>query len=565
MFAKSIWIISAIFMSLSLHAGSFNWDVLKYPHGGHPEYNPCKTNANYKCYYIDPIAGNDKNNGRRPAMAKQSIDAEILSVIGNSDKSSRKNVDKVMLLFKRGTIYTKNLSIANIAGDRHHPFVIGAYGASEDHPPVISKGVRLVNSEFVTIRDLEAPKVFLVLFNNNILIFNNLIRGSKSNGIYIAAGSHHTVVAKNFVYDIGANDGISIHDINWKLSEDLQEYLSGEGFVEAGPHHWIIDNTVIGNEHMEDGIDVARGDTLYDYQGNYKGESFKEHAKRSLNDVKILQNNILGLAIEIEDPVKRGYKTLYHKDGGQSAFGINSGHFGDYSWIKNNIVGYTRNAGISLKHNSGDEKSSLRKNAIMSHNIVFEAGGNILEGKLLNPKPSFIVGHENILVKNNTIVRDEISPGSMLSSQYNGRNLMYKDNILSYDTSKTMVINDKLRKNSPYYILEPGSLRKDDYLEDRKYEKGFENKLTSDKMSYYLNPSKWSAAWFRLQFVNKKFKDQGALNSAGEFRSHSVFPIPLAKEDLSVIEEKKKVGDGYCGWEGFKIITAGYNIKCQKK
>ena len=101
-------------------------------------------------YYIDPLEGNDANSGRTPDKAWKSLERvkELTLLPGEQ------------LLLKRGTTLNGQLEIS-AQGTAGKPAVVGTYGEETLPKPCIVGddtslyAVRVFNSEYVTVRDLE--------------------------------------------------------------------------------------------------------------------------------------------------------------------------------------------------------------------------------------------------------------------------------------------------------------------------------------------------------------------------------------------------------------------------
>jgi hypothetical protein len=99
-------------------------------------------------YYFDPVAGQDNNTGTSASQPFQSLHkiSELQLNAGDS------------LLLKGGAVFRETLQIT-CSGSEKMPVVIGSYGSSE-RPILEAKGqseatVHVINSEYITIRDLE--------------------------------------------------------------------------------------------------------------------------------------------------------------------------------------------------------------------------------------------------------------------------------------------------------------------------------------------------------------------------------------------------------------------------
>lgn len=117
--------------------------------GGGVHLTSC-TSTPENAYYIDPVEGNDANSGRSPQEAWKTLEkASTVSLIPGEQ-----------LLLKRGATLNGQLEI-NAQGTAAQPVTVGAYGDSQLPKPCIVGddtslyAVRVFNSEYVTVRDLE--------------------------------------------------------------------------------------------------------------------------------------------------------------------------------------------------------------------------------------------------------------------------------------------------------------------------------------------------------------------------------------------------------------------------
>ncbi len=199
--------------------------------------DPCESGGT--CYYVDARDGLDSNNGTS-AAPWQTIDRvnDAMSGLNAGD----------YVLFHRGRDWgtTQNLWAFNLSGSENKPITFGAYG--EGARPRVT-GVGIKNSNHVTIRDFEQAgsrrgPCTTVRDSGYIILQDLHVHDCSNNGLSFGSGTHHGVMIDNRVWDIPANDALSIHD-------------SSTGTV--GDHHWIVDNIVTGYV-AEQPIDIATGD-----------------------------------------------------------------------------------------------------------------------------------------------------------------------------------------------------------------------------------------------------------------------------------------------------------------
>lgn len=293
---------------------------LSYAEGGPKGADPGAGLTNV--YYADSQNGDDTKDGKTPETAWKS-ESKIQS-------SKSLLVPGTMLLLKRGSEWEENIRFETIKGTESAPIVFGAYGDLLLPNPRFHRDFFVQSSEFVMVRDLEFAKINTAL-SKYITIYNNVVHGSAkvnyypSNAVMAWGGSSHIAMVSNFVYDLSANDGLVVH-----------------GSAEGDPkgHVWIVDNVVIGNSGMEDGIDLAMSET---------GSS------SPCIDVKVIGNRVQMEAVP-------GISTKTGKGG----MLINGGHGGKYIWIVGNTMGNSGNQGVNM----GGEKDYV----FYSGNVIFSAG-----------------------------------------------------------------------------------------------------------------------------------------------------------------------------------------------
>ena len=271
-------------------------------------------------YHVDGDRGNDLNMGSRRAPWKTLT--KVNQMIG-----SLRPGDAV--LFQRGDSWSGGLEIKGLDGTAGKEILFGAYGPEADTKPSIQGNVRIENANHIILRDLEVhgssggPGISAG-FSSHLQLINNDVHDCKSNGIRYGELVHHTTTVDNRVWDVHANDGVSIHDTNW-----------GDAPRPVGAHHWVIDNIFPGNYH-EDAIDFATEPI-----GTFPAGE----------DVKIIGNRITGAKLA----------------------GVVVGHEGRYVWIIGNTIS---NCG---QRGSGAIASTGRQ-ALISGNILFNNVRPVLLG-----------------------------------------------------------------------------------------------------------------------------------------------------------------------------------------
>ena len=267
-------------------------------------------------HYVDSTRGDDENPGSRQQPWKTLVRA-VTDPLAPGDT----------VLLRRGCAWDgESLVIRGVRGTDEQPITFGAYGPPGEPRPSIGNGrVSVRDCEHLVIRDLEVHHspggpCIAVSESGYLTVMNNLVHHARSNGIAYHERVHHTATIGNTVYDVLANDGISIHDGNW-----------GRTPTPVGSHHWVIDNLMTGN-YREDAIDFASED--YD------------NAKAA-EDVKIIGNRIVGARLA----------------------GVVAQHQCRYVWVLGNTIarcGTSGAAAISLGKEKGDG--------------LVKASGNLLVG-----------------------------------------------------------------------------------------------------------------------------------------------------------------------------------------
>ena len=227
--------------------------TLVYSTGG-PYEADSGVRAGVSAFYVDAVAGDDSNDGLQPLS-----DGNGAGPWRTASKALHWDYPPgTHLLFKRGTVYLGGGALdtvgTKVASTEATPFVLGAYGAEALALPMLEYNVQ-VRGEHVTVRDLDLHRV--VLNGKYILLFRCTIHSmiqpptslSQANNLIVMSSfSSYCAVVECLVYDCDANDLISIHD------------SSSGGTV--GSHHWVVDNTIIGNSGVEQCFDMASADAF---------------------------------------------------------------------------------------------------------------------------------------------------------------------------------------------------------------------------------------------------------------------------------------------------------------
>ncbi len=315
--------------------------------------------------YVNAMTGNDANDGKTQATAWQTLGKVV------SERNSY--LPGFHILFKRGQSWTGSIIFyENPQGTEGKRIVFGAYGSLLDARPIITKIV-LITSYWM-VRDIQSGR-FAIADGHHSIFYNNICFGGGNNGLMSTGKCHHTAFVSNLIYDVDNNDAISIHGVNW--SDELR-------VVES--HHWVLDNVVIGNSGMEDGIDVSMGAPGYPVHG----------------DVKVVYNRVQMTAVP-----------GLSKRTGSGRHQIIFGHPGINHWV----VGNTLSGGTTPAINLGGKQSVFK----VSGNIAFK--GNVSSAvEVSSPTVSFenntvhiyasptipyISNSTNSTFLNNMIIRNE--------------------------------------------------------------------------------------------------------------------------------------------------------------
>lgn len=149
--------------------------------------------SQYKTIYFDAVGGDDVNAGTSINAPKKSLGqvAEIIKKYGT--------IYPLRILLKRGTQFTGNLVLADYHATEEFPFILDAYGESENLPVIHgvgSDGTIMTNA-------------IIWLQEDNTRIMNLELTGPDcSRGIYVLprkSGIYKNIVIKNNY----------LHDINW--------------------------------------------------------------------------------------------------------------------------------------------------------------------------------------------------------------------------------------------------------------------------------------------------------------------------------------------------------------
>lgn len=224
--------------------------------------DPCATET---CYFVDSEEGTDDGPGTRE-QPWQTLGraATFLGVANPGDH----------VLFRRGRTFLATASpVISAQGTSIAPIVVGAYGPPEDEPaPVFTNAsLRLNGAEHVVLRDLsilgngDAPCVFVENSGYFTLRDSELV-GCGTRGIRVSNQSHHSVVFRNDIHDVGDKVGIYVADTEWTMPAPTI----------IGEHHWIAGNTVRNNGEF----------------GIHALSKASDHERGDVGDFKIVGNQL---------------------------------------------------------------------------------------------------------------------------------------------------------------------------------------------------------------------------------------------------------------------------------
>lgn len=300
-----------------------------------------------RCFHVDADApeGGDGSIAS-PWRSLDAVEAEFPGL--------QQPGDHIML--RRGARWSDSLLLEDIVGTEDAPIVLGAYG--EGAAPVLAR-VRVFNSTFVTVRDLEIDGAgfdgysgIRAQFVDHVIVRDNYVHDVIDEGIGMHYGAEHTVIINNRVERVRPAENspdpglIAVSDDWWN-----------ENTTDIGDHHFIVDNVLVGLPPVtEDATD--RGIVLSNRDG--------------VGDFKILGNRVTGV-------VRQG---LWFQGSG-------------YGWILHNVIGGIDGASFLPPSTGGwwgalivshDSKVRVRGNRIFSASLPFlvGAGGGEAEVEIEN-------------------------------------------------------------------------------------------------------------------------------------------------------------------------------------
>lgn len=250
--------------------------------------DPCEA---HRCFFVDADAGSDAGAGTR--------DDPWQTLGGAVDSLRAQMMPGDHLLLRRGAQWDEVLAVEGIVGSDAGEIVFGGYGPLTDRRPVV-RGATVSNSTYATVRDLEVDGSggtiagIDVTHADHIVIVNNDVHDSATEGIGVHEGAENTVVADNFVHDVVAGpktldkNGIAVANVWWSNNS-----------TDIGDHHFIIDNVYVAAP-PEDPEATDRGIVVANRDGG--------------GDFKILGNRITGVVSQPLWVQAEGYAWIAHND-----------------------------------------------------------------------------------------------------------------------------------------------------------------------------------------------------------------------------------------------------------
>jgi hypothetical protein len=487
---------------------------LSYAFGGPEHIDPAYHVAPELRHYIDSENGLDTNSGDSPESAWRTFDNLNSAALGPGH----------YVLLKRGSIFDQYFVNRDLVGTAAQPIVFGAYGDTSLPRPRIAKSTDLNRSSHLMIRDLDLFSVSASDGANYINIFNNTVRGNgagfeldyPSNGIKIFGPSHHIAVVSNFVYDVGANDAIVCH-------------TDGDG-LSTGDSFWIIDNIVIGNSGMEDGVDLATSE-------------LDDGDPTIAKDIKVIGNRIQMSAVS-------GISTLT----GYGAKCINVGHEGTHMWVIGNTG--TGSGGQAVKFGDGKDKIKFSGNLLFNNNLNES-----------NPAPYIEALGTNLEIKHNTLLnnastREVLNIGSTAGVKNIENNIFYSSSPIGTIFSGDATVAQIQNESSNYFLTDESITARFqlgaavyDFFEwqalpnagDFSQYDTFPNDFFP---SYPQDPRDWDVAFFQI-FLPQNINNDLCASQSNTVGAFTCFGgrLGLVIEPFDDLNEN----NGF-GWDGPKLV-----------
>lgn len=315
-----------------------------------------------QCYFVDAATGDDEAAGTRDAPWQSQDRAwEHLDDASPGDH----------VLFRRGGEYPRsspeNSRTLRGSGTALDPIVVGAYGPpQEDRPRLLAASYSLSDVEHVVFRDLDLQGTgqsvcFALNDAGFITTHDNEISDCGNRGFRISDGSHHVVVFRNDIHDVGNKTAVWIADIDWEMP-----------VRPVGSHHWVAANTIRNNG--ERGIDVDI-DASYHEPGD--------------GDAKVIGNQVQGSednGIRLRGGTGWLLGNVSAENVAENEAGISAG--GDHVWVEGNVVvlsgqGFNLNDRATVLRNTvfldGDSPALRIEGGLVdghvADNLLFDAQG----------------------------------------------------------------------------------------------------------------------------------------------------------------------------------------------
>jgi hypothetical protein len=461
--------------------GSFQntYSQLSYGQGGLAVADPGATiDPNFR-RYVDAENGDDNNDGKTQSKAWKTI-GKVVSEKNNFTPGTH-------ILFKRGQSWTGTLNFSNVNGTAENYCVLGAYGLPLTEKAKLQGEIDLSPCSYLMVREFDCIKISMTSGDANptssahdIIIYDNIVHGKggtyPSNGIRAWARTYHIAIVGNLVYDVGANDCICIH---------------GDGnFIGPYDGHWVLDNIVIGNSGMEDGLDFALTD--YSLYGQIERGDVKVVANR------IQMDALSGLSLK----TGRGQKC------------ISAGHEGIYFWFVGNIMTGSKHVGFNL--------NGLKKYTYVNGNISYA-------NAMIDEKNHWEMQWDGSHIDHNTII-NTVNYRAVVN--VTGENSSFSNNLLIRPIDGQYIVGSVAAKqNNANELSVPGI-------------------SAPEKTSFNNDPRNWREASFMHNFIPESSwakangsSTPGAFDSNGNWLDLEIKPFqgsPLENNGL--------------GWEGPPLV-----------
>jgi hypothetical protein len=247
--------------------------------------DPC---ASARCFYVDAEAPEGGDGSlEAPWSTLDSVELEFPAVQQPGDH----------VLLRRGSRWADSLLLDDIVGTEDAPIVLGAYG-DDPAAPVLAQ-VRVFNSTFVTVRDLEIDGTGVegqsgirAQFVDHLIVRDNYVHDVLSEGIGMHYGAEHTVIINNRVERVSPAETSPDPGLIW-VADDWWN----ENSTDIGDHHYIVDNVLVGLPPMDEEA-TDRGIVLSNRDG--------------VGDFKVLGNRVTGVVRQGLWFQGRGYGWILH-------------------------------------------------------------------------------------------------------------------------------------------------------------------------------------------------------------------------------------------------------------